>query len=137
MRQTPVAFQNLLSDQPAEEVPVTVIPKFLGVFFAEGAPAFFLQEIFQISTYAAAVLADRSAQVPRAHGRGSCKRASLSEKTPVTRKDLDSPCGGSFPDFRSHVWRKQVEAVGYPQRIGKLQGLTQGLRGLTRKSQYE
>jgi hypothetical protein len=116
---------------------VTVTPKFLGVFFAEGAPAFSLQEIFQISTYTAAILADRSAQVPRAHGRRSCKRASLSVKAPVIGKDLDAKFRGSFPDFRSHVWSKKIEAVGYPQRIGKLQGLTQGLRGLTGESQYE
>jgi hypothetical protein len=50
IRKTPAAFQNLFPDQSAEEVPVTVTMKCPGVFFAEGAPVFSLQEIFQIST---------------------------------------------------------------------------------------
>jgi hypothetical protein len=62
---------------------VPVAPKFLGVFLAEDAPAFSLQEVFQILTYTATKLVHSPAEVPRAYGWGSCESTSLPVKTPV------------------------------------------------------
>jgi len=114
MWNTPIAFQNLLCDQPPKKVPVPVALKFLGVFFAEDTAALSLQEVFKVLAYTAAILVHSPAQVPRTYGRCSCEGRPLPIKTPVIGENLDPPLGGALPNLGAYIRGKKVEAVGSP-----------------------